>query len=251
MPLRTDENKHISLSLSEPDRLCPVAKALSSPVRARMLSLLCTRSMNVNELAEALSLPVSTAALNVRQLEEANLIACEIQPGIRGAMKLCSHRIDSIGIRLAADMRENENTLTIHLPIGSYSTAEHITPQCGMVSDHAWIGDSNTRRTFYHPDRLHAQMLWFEIPHFPRRNRPFSGLLHRVFHGAVLKRAAVPRRLQERYRRQRERHAARRLDLPRRFRRQARQAQSFLVERHVLAVRAAQDMARGRYADHA
>ena len=87
MPLRTDENKHISLSLSEPDRLCPVAKALSSPVRARMLSLLCTRSMNVNELAEALSLPVSTAALNVRQLEEANLIACEIQPGIRGAKK--------------------------------------------------------------------------------------------------------------------------------------------------------------------
>ena len=162
MPLRTDENKHISLSLSEPDRLCPVAKALSSPVRARMLSLLCTRSMNVNELAEALSLPVSTAALNVRQLEEANLIACEIQPGIRGAMKLCSHRIDSIGIRLAADMQENENALTIHLPIGSYSTAEHITPQCGMVSDHAWIGDSNTRRTFYHPDRLHAQMLWFE-----------------------------------------------------------------------------------------
>ena len=65
-----DESKHISLSISHPERLCPVAKALSSPMRVKMLGLLCTRSMNVNELADALSMPVSTAALNVRQLEE-------------------------------------------------------------------------------------------------------------------------------------------------------------------------------------
>ena len=157
-----DDSRHISLSLSDPDQLCPIAKALSSPVRARMLSLLCLRSMNVNELAEALSLPVSTAALNVRQLEEAGLISSEIQPGIRGAMKLCSRRVDSISMRLTADMQDGENAITIRLPIGSYSAAENITPQCGMVSDYAWIGESNTTRTFYHPDRLNAQLLWFE-----------------------------------------------------------------------------------------
>ena len=69
MPISTDETRHISLSLSEIDRLCPVAKALSSPMRVRMIALLGVRPMNVNELAEALSLPVSTAALNVRQLD--------------------------------------------------------------------------------------------------------------------------------------------------------------------------------------
>ena len=79
----SDESRHISLSLSELERLCPIAKALSSPMRVRMIALLSTRSMNVNELAEALELPVSTAALNVRQLEEAGLINAEIQPGIR------------------------------------------------------------------------------------------------------------------------------------------------------------------------
>ena len=93
MSLHADESKHISFSLSQIERLCQVAKALSSPLRVKMIGLLASRSMNVNELAEALSMPVSTAALNVRQLEEAGLISTEIQPGIRGAMKLCSHRL--------------------------------------------------------------------------------------------------------------------------------------------------------------
>jgi len=156
-----DDSKHIQLSLSEIDRLCPVAKALSSPIRAKMLALLYTRSMNVNELAEALSLPVSTAALNVRQLEDAGLISCEIQPGIRGAMKLCSRRIDSVSMRLTPDNHDGLSALTQQLPIGSYSIADGITPDCGLVSDHAWIGDSNLPWAFYHPDRFKAQMLWF------------------------------------------------------------------------------------------
>ena len=165
----SDESRHVSLSLSELDRLCPVAKALSSPMRVRMIALLSTRSMNVNELAEALELPVSTAALNVRQLEEVGLIHAEIQPGIRGAMKLCSHRIDSVSMRLVPDMQDGVNALTLSLPIGSYSCAEGIRPECGLVSEHAWIGESNMPRAFYHPDRANAQLLWFRSGHVEYR----------------------------------------------------------------------------------
>ncbi len=161
MPISEDAVRHIDLSLGELDRLCSVTKALSSPMRVRMIALLGVRPMNVNELAEALSLPVSTAALNVRQLEEAGLIATQIQPGIRGAMKLCSRRIDSVSVRLTSEALDSMNALTLHLPIGSYSTAEGITPECGIVSDHAWIGENNMPRAFYHPDRFQAQMLWF------------------------------------------------------------------------------------------
>ena len=160
MPLPNDDNKHISLSLSQIERLCPVAKALSSPMRVKMISLLAVRAMNVNELAEALDLPVSTAALNVRQLEEAGLIHTEIQPGIRGAMKLCSRRVESVSMRLTPETEAGMSALTLQLPIGSYSSAEGIEPECGMVSEHAWIGETNAPRSFYHPDRLRAQMLW-------------------------------------------------------------------------------------------
>lgn len=162
MSIHADESKHISLSLNEIERLCPVAKALSSPLRVRMLTLLSSRPMNVNEIADALNMPVSTAALNVRQLEESGLIYAEIQPGIRGAMKLCSRRIDSVSMRLIPESPEDVSALTLNLPIGSYSAAQDIQPECGIVSEHAWIGESNTPRTFYHPDRFNAQMLWFE-----------------------------------------------------------------------------------------
>ena len=115
MSLHADESKHISFSLSQIERLCQVAKALSSPLRVKMIGLLASRSMNVNELAEALSMPVSTAALNVRQLEEAGLISTEIQPGIRGAMKLCSRRIDSVSLHLVPETQDGVSALTLKL----------------------------------------------------------------------------------------------------------------------------------------
>lgn len=162
MPYTQDDNKHISLSLSQIERLCPVAKALSSPVRVKMIALLSLRPMNVNELAEALDLPVSTAALGVRQLEEAGLIHTEIQPGIRGAMKLCSRRVESVSMRLTPEMEDGVSALTLQLPIGSYSEARAIKPDCGLVSEHAWIGEANSPRMFYHPDRLRAQLIFFD-----------------------------------------------------------------------------------------
>lgn len=162
MSLHADESKHISFSLSQIERLCQVAKALSSPLRVKMIGLLASRSMNVNELAEALSMPVSTAALNVRQLEEAGLISTEIQPGIRGAMKLCSRRIDSVSLHLVPETQDGVSALTLKLPLGSYACAREIRPECGLVSEHAWIGESNAPRTFYHPDRFAAQLMWFE-----------------------------------------------------------------------------------------
>ena len=161
MPISEDGGRHIDLSLGDLEQLCSVAKALSSPTRVKMIALLGVHPMNVNELAEELALPVSTAALNVRQLEDAGLITTQIQPGIRGAMKLCSRRIDSVSMRLTTEALDSMNALTLHLPIGSYSIAEDITPECGIVSDHAWIGENNMPRAFYHPDRFQAQMLWF------------------------------------------------------------------------------------------
>ena len=162
MPYPQDESKHISLSLSQLERLCPVAKALSSPVRVKMIALLSIRPMNVNELAEALELPVSTAALGVRQLEEAGLIHTEIQPGIRGAMKLCSRRVESVSMRLTPETENGVSALTLQLPIGGYSEAKDIRPDCGLVSEHAWIGEANSSRMFYHPDRLRAQLIWLK-----------------------------------------------------------------------------------------
>lgn len=52
MAIAEEESRHLTLSLSDVDVLCPVAKALSSPIRVKMLQLLHNRAMNVGELAD-------------------------------------------------------------------------------------------------------------------------------------------------------------------------------------------------------
>ncbi|WP_308737519.1 ArsR family transcriptional regulator [Paenibacillus sp. AR247] len=75
----------LDLNVNEPDQLVQVAHALSTRARVDMLKLLYTRSMNIIEISEALKLPVSTVANNVKILEAAKLLTTELLPAARGA----------------------------------------------------------------------------------------------------------------------------------------------------------------------
>ena len=77
-----------------------LGKALSSRVRIRMLALLKHKSMNIVELAQELTIPVSSAAFHVNMLEEANLINTEMLPGVRGSQKVCSSRAEDVSTLL-------------------------------------------------------------------------------------------------------------------------------------------------------
>lgn len=74
----------LELSMEHADELVKVTHALSTELRLRMLALLNSRRMNVAELAEALEIPVSTAASNVKVLEQAGLIETELLPASAG-----------------------------------------------------------------------------------------------------------------------------------------------------------------------
>ena len=89
------------------------------------------RVLNVNEIAESLGIPVSTAAFGVKTLEEAGLIFSELQPGIRGSMKLCSRLCDNIAIKLYnPESTKHENIVHINMPIGNYVDCR--------VASHLW-----------------------------------------------------------------------------------------------------------------
>lgn len=153
--------KHLELSMAQPDKIYLLAHALASPVRLRILQALSQRNMNVNELAQTLDVPMSTAALAVKTLEEAELIATETQPGARGSMKLCSRRLDTVAIRLSPEDEERSCTLTMHMPIGGYSAARGIKSTCGLAGESALIGEMDNPASFYMPDRFGAQLIWF------------------------------------------------------------------------------------------
>ncbi|MBR5288462.1 MAG: helix-turn-helix domain-containing protein [Clostridia bacterium] len=153
--------KHMELSIDEPDELCRLAHALASPVRIRIMRALGDGSMNVGELAQKLDIPMSSAALAVKTLEEAGLIMTEIQPGTRGAMKICSRKTDTIALSLMPEEGQDENILTLAMPIGGYSIAEGIEPTCGIVGDNAYICDMDDPTGFYVTGRFAAQLIWF------------------------------------------------------------------------------------------
>lgn len=155
------QGKHAELSIDKPDSLARIAHALSSPVRLSIMRALGQRSMSVGELAQTLDIPMSTAALGVKTLEEAGIITSETQPGARGSMKLCSRRLDTVAIRLAPEEEDHASTLVMHMPIGGYSIAEGIKPTCGLAGASTYIGEMDDPSAFYVTDRFSAQLLWF------------------------------------------------------------------------------------------
>ena len=150
----------LEVGIHEPDKLVQVAHALSTRSRVDMLRLLNTRSMNIIELAEALQLPVSTVANNVKVLEAAGLINTELLPAVRGAMKVCSRNYDDIQISLNSSIRTSKDGMKyyeVEMPIGHYSDCE-VHPTCGMASSEGMLVREDEPASFYHPKHVAAQI---------------------------------------------------------------------------------------------
>jgi predicted transcriptional regulator len=138
-----------------------VSKAVSNKHRMAILRLLSERPHNVNELAERLGLPFSTAAFNVNKLEEVNLISTELVPG-RGTQKINTRNYDQIIIDISPQEDNGEaNTVIYDMPIGDYFDCR-IEPSCGIVSVDDYIGMHDDPRAFYESNRHRAQLLFFK-----------------------------------------------------------------------------------------
>lgn len=139
-----------------------LGKALSSRVRIRMLALLKHKSMNIVELAQVLTIPVSSAAFHVNMLEEANLINTEMLPGVRGSQKVCSSRAEDVFLSINTSPQEKERrSFSVDMPIGNYYDFR-IHPTCGMVNEETYIDSCDDIKSFYSPGRSAAQLIWFQ-----------------------------------------------------------------------------------------
>lgn len=153
-------SKEIEIGLDKPEEMCKIAKAFSSETRLEIIKLLNANSLNINEISDKLNIPASSAALNVKVLEEAGIIHTELHPGVRGSMKLCSLRRNYVGFIINTAVHSDYMTHTIDMPIGNYVECE-ITPTCGMVNDRMFIGTEDEPRSFYNPSKTSAQLIWF------------------------------------------------------------------------------------------
>ncbi len=153
--------KKLDLDINEQiDNIALIAHALSSPLRLRIIKLLGRRSMNLIELAQELSVPMSTVSLNVSVLEKANLVFSELQPASRGMMKLCSRITDRVGIMLAATDERPKSTGEISMPVGYYMDAGAIRATCGLAGNDGFLGTEDEPASFFLPERMQAQLVW-------------------------------------------------------------------------------------------
>lgn len=149
-----------SLYLHHKEKLVKSAKALSSETRIDILQLLGEKALNVNDIAEELGIPSSSAAMNVRILEEAGLIRTELLPGIRGSMKLCFKQVDQVTFYLQDLKKSKKKIEIIEMPVGNYVDYQ-VAPTCGMVSEKGPIDEEDEPRCFYNPERIKAKLIWF------------------------------------------------------------------------------------------
>ncbi|AFH62682.1 ArsR/SmtB family transcription factor [Paenibacillus caseinilyticus] len=153
----------LELTIDEPDELVKVAHALASHTRIGIIKLLLKKpNLNIIEIAEALDIPVSTAATNVKVLEEAELILTSLQPASRGAMKVCSRNFDDVRMILnpIAFYKHSNKTVEVEMPIGHFVNFD-ILPTCGMANLSEMIVPEDEPESFYHPDCRSAEIIWF------------------------------------------------------------------------------------------
>jgi len=153
-----------------------ILKALASEPRLRMLELLSDRLCNVSEISEALDIPLSTANRDIGILEEAGLLRSELTPATRGLQKMCQRVYDTIQIALpTANKPVTEQAVETSMPVGAYVDFQ-VSPTCGLTSETGIIGLFDDPSSFYEPDRIQAQLLWFHYGYveyrFPNRLPP-------------------------------------------------------------------------------
>ena len=150
----------LTASDSQMEQLEAVTKALGSDKRLNILKYLGTHTASVLEIAEALEIPPSTATQHINVLENAGLIKTDLQAASRGLQKICARVYDQIVIQLPAQMPPQEAMIDVAMPIGAYVNAD-VAPTCGLAGEWGLIGHLDEPTTFFEPERVHAQLLWF------------------------------------------------------------------------------------------
>ena len=152
-------SKFKNYHIDDGEEICAIGRALSSPVRLKILQLLHENSLIIGEIAKKLDIPASSTAFHIKILEEAGLVRIEEQPGTRGSTKLCSIKLDFISVQFFKSYSDIKEAFSVEMPIGMYSECK-VVPTCGLFGPDGMIGSEDQEHSFFLPDRGKAEILW-------------------------------------------------------------------------------------------
>ena len=139
--------------------------ALASENRLTIMELLGDKILNIQQISDELGLSQPTVTNHVQRLEEVGLIATNFKRGQRGTQKACSSLFDEITLVITPEAREPRgHSLELTMPLGAYTDHE-VSPTCGLAYSGSIIGLLDNPETFYFPERMKAEILWFAKGH--------------------------------------------------------------------------------------
>ena len=158
-----ERNPHLHIgNPAHHDAITRIGKAISSPIRLNILNMIKTTPRSLQEIASILDIPLSSAALHIKTLEEARLVVTENQPGVHGSMRVCMCSLQSFHLETFDSAIDSVNkTISMDMPIGHYFTCE-IQPTCGLADENGPLNAYDMASSFYSPNRTKAQLLWFQ-----------------------------------------------------------------------------------------
>lgn len=165
------------LEINNDEKLICLCKALSSPVRLKIVQLIYEHhGMNLNELAAQLDITNSAMTAHIRLMEEAGIIHIETASGKRGMQKLCRLRESKFLINLLYE-QQKRNTYDAEIPIGSYINYE-VHPTCGLATVEHMLGEFDDPRAFDDPQHIYASIIWlsdgyleYRLPNYMQPNQ--------------------------------------------------------------------------------
>jgi predicted transcriptional regulator len=170
---------HVDAATADPAAM-EMLKALGNETRIAILRYLGDRVVPMNQIAQDLGLPASTATMHVVVLEKAGLLHTEMRPATRGLQKVCARTYDELDIDLPRGDHHTRAAIEQTTPIGGYSDFK-VEPTCGLASVDGIIGYLDDANSFYESDRIRAQLLWFRAGYveyrFPNRVPPGASIL--------------------------------------------------------------------------
>jgi predicted transcriptional regulator len=141
--------------------IAPTAlKVLSNDTRWRIFNYLGERFVTISQLANDLSLASSTTSRHIALLQEAGLVHTEMRPASRGLEKVVARGFEAILIDLPPGQSAAAHVIEMSSPIGAYTNCE-VGPTCGLANSERFIGFQDEPSSFFDPDRISAQLLWF------------------------------------------------------------------------------------------
>ncbi|MCK9171087.1 MAG: ArsR family transcriptional regulator [Treponema sp.] len=149
-----------NLLIIDPFTDIDIIKALASEPRMQMLFLIKEKALNINEIGAALKMPQSTVATHIEKLEEAGLLNIEALKAKKGSQKICSPAYNNYLIKFPELKQNKKSNISVEMPIGLF-TDFHVNAPCGLCSTAHIIGFLDMSDTFFNPERMSAQILWF------------------------------------------------------------------------------------------